>query len=255
MMEPSPARRALPAAAAAAAGGVAAAVTVAAGWPAAAVGGLTVAAATTGAALVGRVRRTSRTRTPTPAESENVYALPLPWRDLVSDAVRWQKRFDVAMARGPASPHLVVLSERVATAVDECWAVARRGSELVQLVDHLDPGELHRREVLASDRLRQATATERANLQNTLTAIQAQQAVVARIRSVADQARDQLEMLTAELGRAVAEAIEAQVHQGGSGPIEDLSQTVDALVSHLQVLGRAMAEADAAERGEPPLGG
>ena len=257
----NPARIAVspPAVAGLAAGAVLAGI---AGLPVIVVSGVAAAGWLTGAAFTSVRKLTARSGGPDPgsAPSEhkpNPYAVPQPWRDLVSDALRSQQRFAQTAAStqdGPLRLQLERLSRRVDDGVRECWMIARRGAALAQAVDRLDPGEMRRRLALVESQLASTdpSSPTASRVRETAEAVRAQLASVQRIEAVAEDTRSRLQLLSARLGEAVAEAVELSVGQGQVVELTALATSVDVVVGELEALGRAVAETDAADR--PPDG-
>jgi hypothetical protein len=234
---------------AAVAGGLAA---VAGAPVVAAVGVAVVAWAGAWAALAGlrRMRATRRrsATTGSPATSTSPYQFPEPWRSLLLDVGRAQRQFaEIAEGTddGPLRSRLVVVAHRVDDGVAECWAIARRGTELSRAASQLDPIGVRRRlAVVEAQAAQPGDASRDADLRATVDALRAQLATIERVQQVAENARSHLQLLAARLGQASADVMELRLGQRRAGDIDALSDSVDAVVTELGVLRRAVAETD-----------
>jgi hypothetical protein len=234
------------------AGALAVVLTPIAGLPFLAVAG--VAAAVWGGRVALAASRPPRdSRRPRP---RNPYSLPPPWRDYVADAVRYRERFGQAAMSGMAGPlrqHLLAMGERLDAGIDECWVIAERGAVLNEAITHLGEGEIVRRLSIVQTQLRYAdpSGPTTPDLHRTVTSMRAQLATVERIRATADDARYRLQLFVAQLGEAVAEAVELTVRQRGIEPLAALSNSVETIVGELQSLRRAMEDTDPAGSATP----
>ena len=233
------------------------AISLVAGLPAAVVVLIAVICWAVATGVVLPLRRRRPTRPPPGPERPNPYAVPQPWRDLVSDVLRSQQKFEqvVGGARpGPLQDRMSSLGRRLEDGVQDCWTVAQRGAALNAAVARLDPPEIHRQQVLIEAQLASpGTRPDDGPLRDALAAVRAQMASVERLQSVAEDTRRQLQRLAARLGEAVAEAIELSVAESDPADLRGLPSGIDDVVGELETLARAVDEAG--ETGGETAGG
>jgi hypothetical protein len=211
--------------------GVSAGVLVGIGLPAAlVVGGLVWGGRVAAAVMRGRPR----------LERIDPFTIQEPWRTLVHRAQMTGQRFEDAVhqtAPGPLRDRLAEVGERVQTAVRQAWAIAKRGHNLDNAVTDLDIEGIRRQ--LANVERRgggggNQEATERA-LRNQLQSAE-------RLAAVAQDARDRLQRLNAELAEAVARAVELSLSADDIGAVQPLGSDVDTVVGELEALRLALEE-------------
>lgn len=234
-----------------------AAISLAAGLPAAVVVLMAVICWAVATGVVLPLRRRRPTRPPPEPARPNPYAVPQPWRDLVSEVLRSQQKFEQVVGGvrpGPLQDRMSSLGRRLEDGVQDCWTVAQRGAALNAAVSRLDPPEIHRQQVLIEAQLASpATRPDDGPLRDALAAVQAQMATVERLQSVAEDTRRQLQRLAARLGEAVAEAIELSVAEPDPTDLRSLPSGIDDVVGELETLARAVDEAG--ETGGDTAGG
>lgn len=215
------------------------------------IGGLPLAAAAgIGAACwAGRVAFAAlRRRGPRP-ERIDPFAVGEPWRRFVQDALSAQRRFDDTVRRmqdGPLRDRLHDLGGRIDAGVRECWQIACQGASLGKGLQQFDIKNIQRDLEMTDAEIDGAGKNATASMKRTREALAAQVASFDRVRKVADDARDRLRVLNAELDEAVARAIELSLSSTDPGDVSLLAGDVDSLVDDLESLRRAVEEADAA---------
>ena len=144
-------------------------------------------------------------------------------------------------ARGPVRDRLAEIGDRVATAVHECWRIAKRGDALVAGVRSLDLDDVkHELDAVEQERGRGATT---GSLDQTAASLQAQLASGERLVKVATDARDRLQLLDARLDEAVARAVELSLQAGDVAELSGLGDDVDSLLGDLESLRQGLDEA------------
>jgi hypothetical protein len=160
-----------------------------------------------------------------------------PWRDFVKEAVAAQRRFETACARtqpGPLRDHLTDLGRRLGDGVRESSHIARQAQTLAEAWSELDVAGVQRE---MADVKNQPASDSR---DRTEAALKAQLDSANRIGKVADDARDRLRVLNAELDEAVARAIELSVQAADPKTLDPLAENVDSLVGELESLRQAL---------------
>jgi hypothetical protein len=92
----------------------------------------------------------------------------------------------------------------------------------------------------------------RVELDRTLVALNVQLSTAARLREVSSAAADRLRLLNAQLGEAVAQAVELSLTEPSDLAVSRLSGNVDNAVRELEALRQGMNEADDAAHGLAP---
>ena len=213
--------------------GAGTALAVVAGFPAA------------GAAAAGALAYAARVAVAVPRRRRRERIDPArlgePWRHFVREALQARARYDRAvqgMDPGPLRDRLAEIGERIATGVQECWYVARRGEELQAALADLDVANT-RRELEAVERALQRAPSER-SLERTAESLRAQLSSVERLADVAAGARDRLRLLDARLDEAVARAVELSLRSGSDTDAAGLGSDVDQLVDEMEALRTAL---------------
>ncbi len=187
-----------------------------------------------GAAAAGVVA-TRRQQTRSGAgPSADAFALGDPWRRLVADAQRSQKRFRevVSTSRpGPTRDRLVDIAGRVDAAVTECWAIGRRGYELDRTASamqiEITRGELQR--LGGSDAERAA-------------ALQARIDSHGRLVAASRSAENRLRLVEARLAEATARGVELSVQAELDPAVEVLAGELVAVTDELEAVRLALEE-------------
>ena len=155
-----------------------------------------------------------------------------PWGSFVDEALDAQRRFAEtarSVPDGPVRERLGEIGNRIDTAVQECWRVARRGAALDHGVASLELSEVR-------SRLKQTRST-RPNSpagvdsrDRTVEALEAQLSSGERIETVATNARDRLRLLDARLDEAVARAVELSFQADDVSVLVGLGDDVEQLI-------------------------
>lgn len=186
-------------------------------------------AAGAGVALAKRPRK----------ERIDPFTLQDPWRTMVHRAQSTATRFGDAVDKtkpGPLRERLTEVGRRVTAAVDEAWAIAKRGHALDDAVEQLKIGDTRRRLAeLGHGGDPAVTESVRSQLQ-----------AAERLAGVAADARTRLQRLNAELDEAVARAIELSVSAADAGALQPLGADLDNVVDELESLRLALEETSGA---------
>lgn len=169
-----------------------------------------------------------RTRTPR-LPAIDPFTLSEPWRRHVAAAQSSQRRYTEiarATAPGPLRDRLGHIDVQVQHAVQECFAIARRGHELDGALRRFNVSSLTAQLQTATD----PTAT---------TSLQSQLDAAGRIRTTRDNTDAQLRLLTTRMGELVAQAAEVSV---GTDSTEELGTGVGDVVTQLEALRQALTE-------------
>jgi hypothetical protein len=208
-------------------------------------------------------------------------SLGQPWRTFVREALDAQKRYGRAIATespGPLRDRLTEIGERLDAGVQECYRIARRGAALESGLASLDTGvawtdlmrelESFRIPVPLRERIQKGESIrDRADLagglrdagvsedgMEMLEALQAQVLSAQRLSSVAQDARQRLQLLDARLDEAVARAVELSLRADDVTALSGLGGDVDSLVGEMESLRLALDEAGDASRGATASG-
>jgi hypothetical protein len=167
------------------------------------------------------------------------FTLREPWRRFVQAALQAQARYDRTVAQAPPGPlreRLGHIGRRIDVGVAECWRVAQRGHALDDALAALD--------VPGAERRLAALEQEGGGAEEVVESLRARLATAARMREVADEARDRLRVIDARLGEAVARGVELSVRTGAPVDVGALGDDVDDLVLELEALRAALEETD-----------
>ncbi|NMD24904.1 MAG: hypothetical protein GYA65_12045, partial [Actinobacteria bacterium] len=163
------------------------------------------------------------------------FTLSEPWRRHVAAAQTTQRRYlQIAgcAADGPLRDRLREIGAQVQHAVEECFAIARRGDALDDALARFDTGSLNRQLASAAD-------------EATRTSVQAQLQSAARIRATRDDTDSRLRLLTTRMGELVAQAAEVSV---GTDSTDQLGTGVDDVVTQLEALRLALNDINSTGR-------
>ena len=170
--------------------------------------------------------------------------LSMPWRQWVKDAVSARRRFGEVVATtnpGPIRDRLAEIGGNIDTAVQEVWQVARYGDELDEGIGKLDLANVARRIERLDGEGSSADAVR---------ALKEQLASGERLRGVAADARQRLEVQDARLNEAVARAIELSLSASDVSELSGLGDDVETLVDDMEALRQGLEVARAASRGQ-----
>jgi hypothetical protein len=170
-----------------------------------------------------------------------------PWRRFVVDAQQAQRKFDGVVARarsGPIQERLQAIGRRIGDGVSECWRIAQQGDALDGAIRSLDEREIHAQlmEVHEEQQRTRGNDQAQASLARTRAAVEAQLASAQRLRTVAEDARNRLRLLNAQLDEAVARSLEISLHAGDVSQLGDLTQDIEGVVGELESLRQALEE-------------
>ena len=180
-----------------------------------------------------------------------------PWRRFVVDAQQAERRFEDVVARarsGPIQERLQAIGRRIGDGVDECWRIAQQGDALDEALRSLQEQEIHAELVEIHEEQRRSAGNPQAqqSLARTRAAVEAQLASAQRLRSVADDARNRLRLLNAQLDEAVARSLEISLHAGDVSQLGPLTQDVEGVVGELESLRQALEETSGTTSTPPP---
>lgn len=176
------------------------------------------------AAFVVRSRRLPRAARP---KAIDPFTLGERWRRHVTTAQSAQRRYgEIAAATpdGPLRDRLRAIGAQVQQAVEECFAIARRGDDLDDALRRFDTASLQQQLTRATD------DDSRASVQSQLDA-------AARIRATRDDTDARLRLLTTRMGELVAQAAEVSV---GTDTTDELGTGVGDVVTQLEALRLAL---------------
>lgn len=192
---------------------------------------LLIAAAVVAAALgTWRVARHRRAAAPAP-KAIDPFTLSEPWRRHVSAAQSAQRRYNELVKGTPPGPlrdRLQSIGREVQHAVEECYAVARRGDELDDSLKRIDVASLDRQLARATDEESRAS-------------ISAQLAAAGRLRTTRDDTDARLRVQVTRMGELTTLAAEVKATTGDDATAR-LSTGVDEVVTQLEGLRLALRE-------------
>ncbi len=183
---------------------------------------------------------------PTPGEQISPNSLREPWRSFVRDAVQAKTRFDQTLRRipdGPLQERLATLGDRIGDGVQECWHIARNADSMEEAQHAIRAQEIQTElDAVQRDKTNTRDDDDRAMLGRTEAALNAQLASYKRLKSVADDARNRLRLLNAQLDEAVARAIELSVRRSDVSEVGAVSDDVENLVTEMENLRQALED-------------
>ena len=169
------------------------------------------------------------------------FAISEPWRHFVQGTQRAKQSLRAAVgatADGPLKARLVEIAGRLEQAVEESWAIAKRGDEIDAAVNRIDPVRL--RSQLATLNAGGASAnTPSGDRSAAVTSIESQLASADRLKTLSTSTADRLRLTQARLDELVARAAEVSV---GTSDTDTYEHDVDDLVVELEGLRLAVAE-------------
>ena len=180
-------------------------------------------------------------------EKIDAFQVGEPWRRFVLDAQQAERKFDGLVERarsGPIQERLREIGARIGDGVSECWRIAKQGDALDDAIRSLNEQETYQELLEVQEERRRCPDDETAQsaLARTQAAIEAQLASGRRLRSVADDARNRLRLLNAQLDEAVARSLEISLQAGDVTQLGELTQDVEGVVGELESLRQALEE-------------
>jgi len=160
------------------------------------------------------------------------YSLAEPWRGFVLASQTLGQRFAAVASQrqaGPMHDQLQLVGHRIDDGVRRAWDVARKGDALDQALATLDVAQVQKQ-------LKDASSDP------TIAALNAQLATATRLSEVSAAAADRLRLLNAQLGEAVAQAVELSLTEAPDVDLNRLAGTVDSAVRELEALRQGMDE-------------
>ena len=195
--------------------------------PGAAVGlGLAVYAATVLAAMPGDPSRSTI----------DPFSISEPWRRFVQSAQRSRTALRDTLrgaADGPLKDRLTDVAGRLDGAIEESWAIAKRGDEIDGAINRIDPVRLRSQ----LDTLRSTGTGDSSDA--AIESVESQLATADRLKALSASTADRLRLTQARLDELVARAAEVSVGRTDSTTYE---HDVDNLVIELEGLRQAVAE-------------
>ena len=178
----------------------------------------------------------------TPRSTIDPFAVSEPWRQFVKGAQRAKQSLRQAVNAtrdGPLRARLVDIAGRLEQAVEESWAIARRGDEIDTAVKRIDPVRL-RSQLVVLQRSAPTDPGEAAGDRSAaMASIESQLASADRLKALSASTADRLRLTQVRLDELVARAAEVSVGTSDTGMYE---HDVDNLVVELEALRLAVAE-------------
>lgn len=165
------------------------------------------------------------------------FSISEPWRHFVQGAQRSRTSLRQAVAAakdGPLKSRLSDIAGRLEKAVEESWAIAKRGDEIDAAVNRIDPVRL--RSQLTTLRKAEAASDDRSAA---IASVESQLASADRLKALSATTADRLRLTQARLDELVARAAEVSV---GASDTDTYEHDVDNLVVELEGLRLAVAE-------------
>ena len=180
-------------------------------------------------------------------EKVDAFQVGEPWRRFVLDAQQAERKFEGVVARarsGPIQDRLQEIGRRIGDGVSECWRIAKQGDALDDAIRSLNEQEIYQELLEVQEERRRCPddAAAQSSLARTQAAIESQLASGRRLRTVADDARNRLRLLNAQLDEAVARSLEISLQASDVTQLGDLTQDVEGVVHELESLRQALEE-------------
>lgn len=173
----------------------------------------------------------------TPRSTIDPFAISEPWRHFVQGTQRARSSLRQAVNAtkdGPLKSRLTDIAGRLEQAVQESWAIAKRGDEIDAAVNRIDPVRLR-------SQLATLTKTDpgEGDRSAAVTSIESQLASADRLKALSASTADRLRLTQARIDELVARAAEVSV---GTSDTDTYEHDVDNLVVELEGLRLAIAE-------------
>lgn len=198
-----------------------------------------IGAAVIGVTLYGALVFTAMPRAP--RSTIDPFGISEPWRHFVQGTQRARQSLRAAVgatADGPLKARLTDIAGRLEQAVEESWAIAKRGDEIDAAVNRIDPVRL--RSQLATLNSGSPTDSPTSGDRSAAVAsVESQLASADRLKALSASTADRLRLTQARLDELVARAAEVSV---GTSDTDTYEHDVDNLVVELEGLRLAVAE-------------
>jgi hypothetical protein len=156
-----------------------------------------------------------------------------PWRQFVQgaqgSAIKLEQTIDAA-SDGPVKDRMQAVRDKLEHGLDETWQIARRGHEIDQAINRLDPTGL---------RSKLATLREQPDADAAIASVESQLASVERLQEQSTRTANRLRLTQTRLDELVARAAEVSI---GAGDTDAYEHDVDDLVVELEGLRLAIEE-------------
>ena len=167
------------------------------------------------------------------------FAISEPWRHFVQGTQRARSSLHQAVnatKAGPLKSRLTDIAGRLEQAVEESWAIARRGDEIDAAVNRIDPVRLRSQLAMLS---KSDPADQGSDRSAAVASIESQLASADRLKALSAGTADRLRLTQARIDELVARAAEVSV---GTSDTDTYENDVDNLVVELEGLRLAVAE-------------
>ena len=189
-------------------------------------------AAYAGSVLVAMPRGARRARI-------DPFTVQEPWRQFVHAAQSASIRLDATIegaTDGPVKERVAAIAEKLEQGLDETWRIARRGHEIDQAVNRLDPTTLRSK----LDTLRErADAGDSPEITKAIESVESQLATTDRLKEQSTRTANTLRLTQTRLDELVARAAEATI---GAGDTDAYEHDVEDLIVQLEALRLAVEE-------------
>jgi hypothetical protein len=166
----------------------------------------------------------------------DAFTLSEPWRRFVQGAQRSRAALHETLrgaADGPLKERLTDIAGRLDSAIEESWVVAKRGDEIDEAVNRIDPVRLRSQlETLRASGTGDSGAAA-------IDSVESQLASAERLKALSASTADRLRLTQARIDELVARAAEVSVGRTDETTYE---HDVDNLVIELEGLRQAVAE-------------
>jgi hypothetical protein len=197
---------------------------------------LLVTATALGAAAVVVVAVRRRASPPRRTSTRDPFSLSEPWRQLVQGSQRAERRLRSTVESvdpGPLRDRLDPIAERVGSAIEDTWAIARQGDAIDDAVRDMAPTELRSR--LGTLETHPAGEHDAAAIES----VRRQLETVDRLTQRSDDAAARLRRTQARLDELAARAAEVAL---GGADTDAYEHDVDDLAIELEALRLAMED-------------
>jgi hypothetical protein len=178
----------------------------------------------------------------TPRSTIDPFAISEPWRHFVQGTQRARSSLRQAVNAtkdGPLKSRLTDIAGRLELAVQESWAIAKRGDEIDAAVNRIDPVRLRSQLATLTKIDPGAIAGESGDRSAAVASIESQLASADRLKALSASTADRLRLTQARIDELVARAAEVSV---GTSDTDTYEHDVDNLVVELEGLRLAVAE-------------